>query len=104
MQTFDASGIPAELAELRSQLEGTDRELLQLLHQRLDLATQLGEAEKGAGQPAYAPQREAEQLHARRAEAEALGLSPDLAEDILRRCMRESRLQGQGQSLSLIHI
>ncbi len=98
MQTFDASGIPAELAELRSQLEGTDRELLQLLHQRLDLATQLGEAEKGAGQPAYAPQREAEQLHARRAEAEALGLSPDLAEDILRRCMRESRLQGQGQS------
>lgn len=41
------------------------------------------------GLPIYVPERENEMLQARRNEAEKLGVSPDLIEDVLRRLMRE---------------
>ncbi|HDX1191767.1 TPA: bifunctional chorismate mutase/prephenate dehydrogenase [Pasteurella multocida] len=78
------------LNELRTQIDQVDRQLLQLLAQRLELVKQVGEVKHQQGLPIYVPEREAEMLNARRAEAEAMGISADLIEDVLRRIMRES--------------
>lgn len=79
-----------ELNQLRQQIDQTDQKLLQLLQQRLALVKQVGEVKHQYGLPIYAPEREAQMLQARRQEAENMGLSSDLIEDILRRVMRES--------------
>lgn len=81
-----------ELEKLRGLIDGVDQELLKLLRQRLDLVAQVGAVKHNAGLPIYAPQREAAMLAKRRAEAESLGVSPQLIEDVLRRLMRESYL------------
>lgn len=78
------------LAELREKIDQTDRQLLHLLAQRLELVRQVGEVKHQHGLPIYVPERESSMLQARRDEAEQLGISGDLIEDILRRVMRES--------------
>lgn len=80
----------AELAALRDQIDEVDKELLRLLAKRLDLVAEVGEVKSRHGLPIYAPEREANMLASRRDEAQALGVSPDLIEDVLRRVMRES--------------
>ncbi|WP_420480304.1 bifunctional chorismate mutase/prephenate dehydrogenase [Lacimicrobium alkaliphilum] len=78
------------LAHLRQQIDALDSELVALLGKRLAVTKQVGEIKSRIGLPIYVPVREAQLLQKRRAEAEALGLSPDLIEDLLRRIMRES--------------
>ncbi|HLS39560.1 MAG TPA: bifunctional chorismate mutase/prephenate dehydrogenase, partial [Ornithinicoccus sp.] len=56
----------------------------------LELVGEVGELKGQHGLPIYAPERERSMIAARRAEAERRGLSPDLIEDVLRRCMREA--------------
>ncbi len=80
----------AALEKLRNEIDTVDQNLLGLLRQRLDLVAKVGEVKHDAGLPIYAPQREASMLAKRRNEAEQLGVSPQLIEDILRRLMRES--------------
>ncbi len=82
----------ADLEQLRGLIDGVDQQLLHLLRKRLDLVAQVGAVKHSAGLPIYAPQREAAMLGKRRAEAEAMNISPQLIEDILRRLMRESYL------------
>ncbi|WKE63922.1 bifunctional chorismate mutase/prephenate dehydrogenase [Gallaecimonas kandeliae] len=84
------------LEELRGQIDQLDQQLLTLLEQRLALVREVGEVKREQGLPIYAPDREASMLAQRRAEAEDRGLNPDLIEDILRRCMRESYQQEVG--------
>lgn len=79
-----------KLKALRAEIDDLDRELLQLFAQRLELVKRVGAVKHQHGLPIYAPERENEMLHARRNEAEKLGISPDLIEDMLRRLMRES--------------
>ena len=79
-----------DLDQLREQIDQTDAELVRLLNRRKQLVASVGEIKQSAGVPIYAPDRERILLQARRAEAEAAGVSPDLIEDILRRIMRES--------------
>lgn len=78
------------LLTLRDQIDCLDKELLELLAKRLELVKQVGVVKHQHGLPIYAPQREFSMLKARREEAEKMGISPDLIEDILRRIMRES--------------
>lgn len=78
------------LAPLRQQIDELDSQLVELLVKRLAITRQVGEIKSQVGLPIYVPSREAELLAKRRAEAEALGLSPALVEDLLRRIMRES--------------
>ncbi|WP_314722489.1 bifunctional chorismate mutase/prephenate dehydrogenase [Haemophilus pittmaniae] len=78
------------LNDLRAEIDATDRELLQLLAKRLELVTQVGDVKHRHGLPVYVPERESQMLAARRLEAEKMGISGDLIEDILRRIMRES--------------
>ncbi|WP_298442642.1 bifunctional chorismate mutase/prephenate dehydrogenase [uncultured Ferrimonas sp.] len=78
------------LEALRDQIDQADQELLQVLRRRLDLVAQVGTIKHQEGLPIYAPKREATMLAKRRSEAEAMGVSPQLIEDLLRRMMRES--------------
>ena len=80
----------AELTALRDQIDTVDKALLDLLAKRLELVAEVGEVKSRYGLPIYVPEREASMLASRRKEAEALGVPPDLIEDILRRIMRES--------------
>ncbi|MGL5147657.1 MAG: bifunctional chorismate mutase/prephenate dehydrogenase [Plesiomonas shigelloides] len=82
-----------ELENLRSLIDDVDSQLLTLLRKRLDLVAQVGAVKHAAGVPIYAPTREASMLGKRRAEAEAIGVNPQLIEDILRRLMRESYMR-----------
>lgn len=80
----------AELTALRDQIDEVDKSLLLLLARRLELVAEVGEVKSRYGLPIYVPDREAAMLNSRRNEAEALGVPPDLIEDVLRRVMRES--------------
>lgn len=80
----------AELTALRDQIDEVDKALLDLLAKRLHLVAEVGEVKSRYGLPIYVPDREALMLASRRQEAEALGVPPDLIEDVLRRVMRES--------------
>ena len=79
-----------ELNALRDKIDVVDRQLLDLLAQRLVLVGEVGEVKSRHGLPIYAPDREASMLARRRVEAELLGVPGDLIEDVLRRVMRES--------------
>ena len=79
-----------ELNALREQIDAVDKQMLALLAQRLALVEQVGHVKSQHGLPIYAPDREAAMLASRRAEAEKIGVPPQLIEDILRRTMRES--------------
>ncbi len=79
-----------ELSELRDQIDEVDKQILDLLSQRLALVEKVGEVKSEHGLPIYAPDREAAMLASRRLEAEKKGVPPQLIEDILRRTMRES--------------
>ncbi|MEL7291128.1 MAG: bifunctional chorismate mutase/prephenate dehydrogenase [Pseudomonadota bacterium] len=79
-----------ELNHLRDQIDAVDKQILDLLAQRLALVEKVGEVKSEHGLPIYAPDREAAMLASRRQEAEKIGVPPQLIEDILRRTMRES--------------
>ena len=79
-----------ELNALRDQIDHVDKQLVDLLAQRLKLVAGVGEVKSRYGIPVYAPDREAAMLASRRAEAELVGIPADLIEDVLRRVMRES--------------
>lgn len=79
-----------ELNELRDKIDAVDKQILDLLAQRLSLVEKVGEVKSEHGLPIYAPDREAAMLASRREEAEKKGVPPQLIEDILRRTMRES--------------
>ena len=81
-----------ELNALRQDIDLVDKQILKLLAERLALVEKVGEVKSEHGLPIYVPEREAAMLASRRAEAEALGVPPQLIEDILRRTMRESYL------------
>lgn len=85
------------LEDLRGQIDSIDSELVALLAKRLAVTSQVGEIKSKLGQPLYVPTREQALIEARREEAERLGVSANLAEDVLRRVMRESYLSQKGQ-------
>ncbi|GEA10330.1 bifunctional chorismate mutase/prephenate dehydrogenase [Alteromonas sp. KUL49] len=79
-----------ELASLRDEIDELDSQLVDLLVKRTKVTTQIGKVKASAGMPVYVPEREKSLISARRAQAQAVGLSPELVEDLLRRMMRES--------------
>lgn len=78
------------LKALRDKIDVVDKQLIDLLVQRLALVAEVGEVKSEHGLPIYAPEREVAMLAKRRSEAESNGVPADLIEDILRRVMRES--------------
>ncbi len=78
------------LNPLREKIDQVDRELIDLLSERLKLVAEVGKVKSEHGIPVYAPEREKAMIEARRTEAEMQGVPADLIEDVLRRVMRES--------------
>ncbi|CAM4128609.1 bifunctional chorismate mutase/prephenate dehydrogenase [Vibrio neonatus] len=78
------------LQGLRDKIDLVDKQMLDLLEQRLKLVEEVGEVKSEHGLPIYVPDREAAMLASRREEAQKRGIPPQLIEDILRRVMRES--------------
>lgn len=78
------------LSPLRQQIDCIDSELVALLARRAEVTAQVGKVKQQYALPVYVPEREQLLLSARRAQAQQLGVSADLTEDVLRRIMRES--------------
>ena len=78
------------LEELRARLDVIDRELLQLVAERQTLGKQIAEVKRSAGQSTRDFRREREVLLKARRDAEALGVSPALAESLLQSLIRGS--------------
>jgi len=78
------------LEHLRAEIDRIDRELLQLLRGRADIARQIGELKAGAGRVVYDPQREAKLL--KRLTAQDLSpLTPQTIRAIYREIISVSR-------------
>lgn len=92
-----------ELNYLREQIDAVDKQMLDLLAQRLHLVEQVGEVKSAHGLPIYDPEREAAMLASRRTEAEKKGVPPSLIEDILRRTMRESYSSENDSGFKCLH-
>jgi chorismate mutase/prephenate dehydratase len=54
---------PRPLAELRTELDAVDREIVAAINRRATIAKQIGERKQGDSQPIFDPQREAQVLH-----------------------------------------
>ncbi|MAD74347.1 MAG: bifunctional chorismate mutase/prephenate dehydrogenase [Rheinheimera sp.] len=79
-----------QLAPLRTQIDAIDSQLVQLLAERAKVTAQVGKVKQQFALPVYVPEREQLLLSARREQALAQQVSPELVEDVLRRIMRES--------------
>ncbi len=78
------------LLPLRQKIDQLDTELVRLLAERAKVTAQVGLVKQQYALPVYVPEREQALLQARRQQAQAQQLSPELVEDVLRRIMRES--------------
>lgn len=85
-----------DLADLRAGIDECDAQLVALLAKRNGITEKIGAIKQQIGAPLHAPDREADLLAARRKEAVAQGVNPELVEDILRRMMREAYQNQQG--------
>ena len=79
-----------DLAALRERLTKLDRELLTLIAERQRLSEEVARAKRATGHPTRDFQREREVLMNARNAAEKLGLSPSLADNLLRLLIRSS--------------
>ncbi|MEY4762174.1 MAG: hypothetical protein RLZZ200_2030 [Pseudomonadota bacterium] len=78
------------LDELRRELDQLDGDLLALIARRQAIGRQIADAKRSTGHPTRDYRREREVILGVRARAEALGLSGELAEDVLRLLIRSS--------------
>jgi len=79
-----------ELKDLRARLTQLDGELLTLIAERQQISEEVARAKRATGLPTRDFQREREVLMNARAAAEKLGLSPSLADNLLRLLIRSS--------------
>lgn len=84
--------LPTELASARQDIESVDKQLIQLLKQRLDVVKSVAQYKKGQpGAELYDPDRESQVANLWQAEATELGLSAYHAGRILREVLNYSR-------------
>jgi chorismate mutase/prephenate dehydratase len=55
--------MPRDLAQLRSEIDAVDRELLAALNRRATLANEVGELKRAEGSPVFRPEREAQVIN-----------------------------------------
>jgi chorismate mutase-like protein len=72
------------LDELREKIDSLDKELLSVLAERMALIPQVAQYKKANNVPRFQPDRERIVIENRRAIAEKLSVSPDLAEKIMK--------------------
>ncbi len=79
------------LDEARKRLDAIDRDVLTLLSERARITRDLAEWKRSAAVPLRDPEREAQMIADRRAQAVALGLDPWLAEAVTRAVLASNR-------------
>ena len=80
---MDADILPDTLAEVRQEIDALDSQFIGLLARRQQLVAQAGRLKpKRDTQAVVAPERVVQVLKARREQAAAAGLSPDVAEAV----------------------
>ncbi len=84
-----------QLNQLRQSIDAIDKQLVDLLTQRLAITAKVGELKQQQGVAVYDPEREQQLIQQRREQALNNGVSPELVEDILRRIMRDSYISQQ---------
>ncbi|MDY7230820.1 prephenate dehydrogenase/arogenate dehydrogenase family protein [Hyalangium rubrum] len=80
-----------ELTEARAHIDQLDRELMELLARRTELAQRAARAKAREGRPVLDPAREESLLAERRAWAAELGLEAEAVEELFRSILRFSR-------------
>lgn len=90
MSQTDQEPFTQALSELRAGIDELDSQLIELLARRAALTSKVGEVKAKTGMPVYVPEREAQMLEIRQAQAAECGVSESLVEDLMRRIMRES--------------
>ncbi|MFY9941183.1 MAG: bifunctional chorismate mutase/prephenate dehydrogenase [Desulfobacterales bacterium] len=80
------------LAELRGQIDGIDRRIVELLKDRQTVVEKVVAFKKAAHLPVYHPAREEDLIFDLRAQAAAHGLDADFVEELYRRIVRQSRV------------
>jgi chorismate mutase/prephenate dehydrogenase len=78
------------LDELRRRLDGLDRQLLELIAARQAASREIARVKRSTGYPTRDYRREREVIVGARADAAALGVSPDTAEAIMQLLIRSS--------------
>ncbi len=78
------------LQQLRARLDALDQQLLGLIAERQIVSREVAEAKRSVGRATRDFQREREVLTQARATAQTLGISPELAESVLRLLIRGS--------------
>lgn len=90
------------LGDLRRRLTEIDRQLIELVAERQSISRQVAQVKRDTGYPTRDYQREREVILAVRTAASELGVSPDLAESLLRQLIRSS-LTTQEQASVVAH-
>jgi chorismate mutase/prephenate dehydrogenase len=78
------------LDDLRKELTAVDRQIVDLIAERQRLVSDIGRNKQSTGTGTRDYAREKDVLDMGRAQAEKLGIDPDLAEDVLRKLIRSS--------------
>jgi len=78
------------LEDLRKDLSAVDQQLVELIAERERLVSEIGRDKRSSGKGTRDYAREKDVLDMGRAQAEKLGIDPDLAEDVLRKLIRSS--------------
>lgn len=91
MEAHDLQSRSPELREVRDLIDDVDKELLSLLHRRIELAQRAARAKALLGAPVLDATREASLLQDRRTWARAQGLDESLAEEVFRTLLLVSR-------------
>lgn len=90
MPDHQAPEPPAELMALRSRIDDLDRQLLEILAERLAVCNDVARIKESRDLPIIQPRRVRDVVTSRRQEAIDLGVDPDFAEQVMRVVLAET--------------
>ena len=86
------------LEELRSRIEVIDRQLVELIGRRREIALEIGRTEQSLGLPVLDPQQEAKVVRRAAEIARELGVDEELTRDVIWRIIAAARDAQEGRT------
>ena len=86
------------LEELRSRIERIDRQLVELIGKRREVALEIGRAKQALGRPVLDPQQEAKVVRRAAEIARELGVDEELTRDVIWRIIAAARDAQEGRT------
>jgi chorismate mutase/prephenate dehydrogenase len=87
-----------KLQELRSRIESIDRQLVELIGRRRELAVEVGRVKQALGLPVLDPQQEAKVVRRAAELARELGVDEELTRDVIWRIIAAARDVQEGRT------